>query len=142
VFLFALPLMERLAQVGRAHKVSSIADFIASRFGKSRALAVLVTVIAFSAAVPYIALQYKAVATSIDALTAVATRHVPWWRDTAFAVALVMALFAVLWPQRSFGTKSPVLRRADLRGGRSPQNVPKCASQPISWLPYLTIKII
>ena len=100
VFLFALPFMERLAAIGRAHKVSSIADFIASRFGKSRALAVLVTVIAFAAAIPYIALQYKAVATSIDALTAVAGRHVPWYRDTALAVALMMALFAVLFGAR------------------------------------------
>jgi PAS domain S-box-containing protein len=95
-----LPFMERLAQIGRAHKVSSIADFIASRFGKSRALAVLVTVIAFAAAVPYIALQYKAVATSIDVLTAVATRHAPWYRDTALAVAMMMALFAVLFGAR------------------------------------------
>ena len=100
VFLFALPFMERLAEIGRAHKVSSIADFIASRFGKSRALAVLVTVIAFAAAIPYIALQYKAVATSIDALTTVAGRHVPWYRDTALAVALMMALFAVLFGAR------------------------------------------
>jgi Na+/proline symporter/signal transduction histidine kinase len=100
VFLFALPFMERLARIGRAHKVSSIADFIASRFGKSRALAVLVTVIALSAAIPYIALQYKAVATSVDVLTAVTARHVPWYRDTALAVALMMALFAVLFGAR------------------------------------------
>ena len=100
VFLFALPFMERLTRIGRAHRVSSIADFIASRFGKSRALAVLVTVIALSAAIPYIALQYKAVATSVDVLTAVTARHVPWYRDTALAVALVMALFAVLFGAR------------------------------------------
>lgn len=100
VFLFALPFMERLARIGRAHKVSSIADFIASRFGKSRALAVLVTVIALAAAIPYIALQYKAVATSVDVLTAAAAHHAPWYRDTALAVALVMALFAVLFGAR------------------------------------------
>ena len=100
VFLFALPFMERLARIGRAHKVSSIADFIASRFGKSRALAVLVTLIALSAAIPYIALQYKAVASSVDVLTAVTSRNVPWYRDTALAVALMMALFAVLFGAR------------------------------------------
>ena len=100
VFLFALPFMERLARIGRAHKVSSIADFIASRFGKSRALAVLVTLIALSAAIPYISLQYKAVASSVDVLTAVTTRNVPWYRDTALAVALMMALFAVLFGAR------------------------------------------
>ena len=100
VFLFALPFLERLTRIGRAHKVSSIADFIASRFGKSRALAVLVTLIALAAAIPYIALQYKAVATSVDVLTAVSARHVPWYRDTALAVALMMALFAVLFGAR------------------------------------------
>ena len=97
VFLFALPFMERLVEIGRAHNVSSIADFIASRFGKSRALAVLVTVIAFAGAIPYIALQYKAVAASIDALTGASAGRAPWYRDTALAVALLMALFAVLF---------------------------------------------
>jgi PAS domain S-box-containing protein len=100
MFLFALPFLQRLVQTGRAHKVSSIADFIASRFGKSRALAVLVTMIALAAAIPYIALQYKAVATSIDVLTTGAAGQVPWYRDTAFAVALMMALFAVLFGAR------------------------------------------
>jgi PAS domain S-box-containing protein len=100
VFIFGLPLMERLVEIGRVHKVSSIADFIASRFGKSRALAVLVTLIALSAAIPYIALQYKAVAASIAALTQVAAARVPWHQDTALAVALLMALFAVLFGAR------------------------------------------
>jgi PAS domain S-box-containing protein len=100
VFLFGLPFMERLVEIGRLHKVSSIADFIASRFGKSRALAVLVTVIAVSAAIPYIALQYKAVVASIAALTTVAAVHVPWYRDIALAVALLLALFAVLFGAR------------------------------------------
>jgi PAS domain S-box-containing protein len=100
VFVFALPFMERLVEIGRAHKVSSIADFIASRFGKSRALAVLVSLIALAAAIPYIALQYKAVAASIDVLTTGAAGHAPWYRDTALAVALIMALFAVLFGAR------------------------------------------
>jgi hypothetical protein len=101
VFLFALPFLERLVEVGRAHKVGSIADFIASRFGKSRPLAVLVTLIAFMAAIPYLALQYKAVAASISALTAaVVAVPAPWYRDSALAVALLMALFAVLFGAR------------------------------------------
>ncbi len=100
LFLFGLPFIERLVRIGRAHKVSSIADFIASRFGKSRALAVLVTLIALAAAIPYMSLQYKAVATSIDVLTAAAVRRAPWYRDTALAVALMMALFAVLFGAR------------------------------------------
>src|ERR1700691_2741489 len=100
VFLFGLPFIERLVEVGHSHKVSSIADLIASRFGKSRALAVLVTRIALSAAIPYIALQYKAVAASLDVMTAATAGHAPWYRDTALVVALIMALFAVLFGAR------------------------------------------
>jgi len=100
VYLLALPFLERLVEVGRAHKVGSIADFIASRFGKSRSLAVLVTVIAVTAVIPYLALQYKAVAASIAALTTVAAGHSPWYNDSALAVALLMALFAVLFGAR------------------------------------------
>src|ERR1700691_2426869 len=100
VFLFGLPFIERLVEVGHSHKVSSIADLIAARFGKSRALAVLVTLIALAAAIPYIALQYKAVAASLDVMTAAAAGHAPWYRDTALVVALMMALFAVLFGAR------------------------------------------
>jgi PAS domain S-box-containing protein len=100
VYLLALPFLERLVEVGRAHKVGSIADFIASRFGKSRSLAVLVTVIAVTAAIPYLALQYKAVAASIAALTTAPAGPAPWYHDSALAVALVMALFAVLFGAR------------------------------------------
>jgi PAS domain S-box-containing protein len=100
VYLIALPFLERLVEVGRAHKVGSIADFIASRFGKSRSLAVLVTVIAVTAAIPYLALQYKAVAASIAALTTAATGLTPWYHDSALGVALLMALFAVLFGAR------------------------------------------
>ncbi len=100
VYLLALPFLERLVEVGRTHKVGSIADFIASRFGKSRSLAVLVTLIAVTAAIPYLALQYKAVAASIAALTIATAGPAPWYRDSALAVALLMALFAVLFGAR------------------------------------------
>src|SRR5580698_9256687 len=100
VFVFALPFLKRLVTVGRAHKVTSIADFIASRFGKSRALAALVTVIAFTATIPYLALQYKAVSASVAVLTYATAGPEPWFRDTALAVALLMALFAVLFGAR------------------------------------------
>ncbi len=100
VFILALPFIGRLVDVARAYKVTSIADFIASRFGKSRPLAVLVTLIAVTASIPYLSLQYKAVAASVEALTVASSATVPWYRDTALAVALIMALFAVLFGAR------------------------------------------
>jgi PAS domain S-box-containing protein len=101
VFRFATPFLERLVQVARARSLTSISDFLATRFGRSRALAALVAVIALTAAIPYLALQYKAVAAGLGVLTAAeGGPAVPWYRDVAFGVALAMAVFAVL-----FGTR-------------------------------------
>jgi PAS domain S-box-containing protein len=100
VFLFATPFLARLVAVARAHNITSIGDFVSSRFGKSPALAALVTVIALTAAVPYLALQYKAVGTSIDVLTGADGSHTVWYADAALWVALLMAIFAAL-----FGTR-------------------------------------
>jgi len=100
VFVFGTPLLQRLVAVARANNTTSIADFISARFGKSPALAALVAIIALTAAVPYLALQYKAVGTSIDVLTASTGRHPAWFADTALWAALLMALFAIL-----FGTR-------------------------------------
>ncbi|HVN42010.1 MAG TPA: PAS domain-containing hybrid sensor histidine kinase/response regulator [Steroidobacteraceae bacterium] len=100
LFLLATPFLERLVAVVRAHNITSIADLISSRFGKSPALAALVTVIAVTAAVPYLALQYKAVGTSIAVMTGSQAAHVPPLADPALWVALLMALFAIL-----FGTR-------------------------------------
>ncbi|MCM2312190.1 MAG: hypothetical protein NDI84_12385, partial [Steroidobacteraceae bacterium] len=100
VFLVGMPFLARLVSVARAQNITSIGDFVSSRFGKSPALAALVTIIALTAAVPYLSLQYKAVGTSIDVLTGSSAAHPAWYADPALAVALLMALFAAL-----FGTR-------------------------------------
>ncbi|MCU0256973.1 MAG: hypothetical protein MUF60_09520, partial [Vicinamibacterales bacterium] len=100
VFLVGMPFLVRLVSVARAQNITSIGDFISSRFGKSPALAALVAVIALNAAVPYLALQYKAVAASIDVLTGSTGLRPTWYADAALWVALLMALFAAL-----FGTR-------------------------------------
>ena len=69
LFLFGWRIIERLALIARSQNTVSIADFISSRYGRSRRLAALVTVIALIGVVPYLALQYKAVALSLGVLT-------------------------------------------------------------------------
>ena len=101
VFLFLPGLLERLVLVARQQNVGSVSHLIAARFGRSRPLAALVTVIALFAAVPYIALQFKAISASIDVLSPPVGDHGPRLvEDTALYVAVMMALFAML-----FGTR-------------------------------------
>ena len=62
LFVFGWPLIRRLLAVGERHHVTSIADYISARYGKRQPLAVLVTMVATAAVLPYIALQFKALA--------------------------------------------------------------------------------
>ena len=100
-------LLLKMIRVSKSQRITSIADFIASRYGKSQGLAGLVTVIAVIGVVPYIALQLKAITVSYTTLTAyptlqmqLATEPHPFWFDTPFAITLLLAAFAVL-----FGTR-------------------------------------
>src|SRR5690606_25201990 len=90
--------LERLVGTAKSLNATSVADFIASRFGKSSGLAALVTGVALLGMVPYIALQLKAVAMSYAALAG--GGEAPAWQDSALYVTVVMALFAML-----FGTR-------------------------------------
>ena len=98
LLIFGWRILERLALVSQSQSTVSIADFIAARYGRSQRLAALVAGIAVIAAVPYLALQFKAVAISLGVLggSEVATA----FGDPALYVAVLMALFAIL-----FGTR-------------------------------------
>ncbi|MEX0916473.1 MAG: hypothetical protein WDZ60_11290, partial [Wenzhouxiangellaceae bacterium] len=102
IFVFGWPFLMRLVALSKQHNSTSIADFIASRFGKSSMLAAVVTTVAVLGVVPYISLQLKAVAMSFGALAGVSSESagLAAWQDLAFFIAVFMALFAVL-----FGTR-------------------------------------
>lgn len=110
ILIFALgwTLVRKIVRVSKSHNITSIADFIAARYGKSQILAATVTVIAIIGILPYIALQLKAVSTSFAMLTQYpkimmpsGAASVPIWSDTALVASLVLALFAIL-----FGTRN------------------------------------
>ncbi len=104
LLLLARPVFTKTIAIAKAQNLTSIADFIGARYGKSQAVAALVTLTALVGVLPYIALQLKAVAASFDVLTAAtleeAGRVRPVWGDTAFAVALSMAVFTILFGVR------------------------------------------
>ncbi|MCP5821546.1 hypothetical protein NL352_29625, partial [Klebsiella pneumoniae] len=58
----------RLGRVRQHHAISSIADFVAARYGKSGVLASLVTILAVIAIIPYLALQLRAIALSTSVI--------------------------------------------------------------------------
>ncbi len=107
--LFALGgfILFRMIRVAKANRITSIADFVASRYGKSQLLGGLVTVIAVVGVIPYIALQLKAVSNSFTILSSypeivmpASAGAVPLFQDSALYVAMILAAFTIL-----FGTR-------------------------------------
>jgi len=98
------PLVRRIVRLAKAQNTTSIADFIAARYGKAQTVAATVALIAIFGMIPYIALQLKAVSSSLTTILV----HIgpasgamqPVLGDIALYVALSMAVFAVL-----FGTR-------------------------------------
>jgi Na+/proline symporter len=100
-FVFCHPLIRRIVRLAKNHNITSVADFLAARHGKSQSVAAVVAIIAVVSVLPYIALQLKAVALSVDTVLgvyALSTFDLPV--DTALVVAAAMALFTIL-----FGTR-------------------------------------
>jgi Na+/proline symporter len=96
------PLLRRVIELAKSQNITSIADFIAARYGKSQAVAAFVAIIAIIGSVPYIALQLKAVASSLETILSEdqAFSSIPIVGDIALIVTLAMAAFAIL-----FGTR-------------------------------------
>jgi signal transduction histidine kinase len=104
--VLAWAVLRKMVRIARQYRITSIADFIASRYGKSRALAALVTLLALVGVVPYVALQLKAVASGYLVLTGpggpggAGAQGSAAPLDVALIVALVLAGFTI-----AFGTR-------------------------------------
>ncbi|MFN8496151.1 MAG: sensor histidine kinase [Caldilineaceae bacterium] len=100
-------ILRKIIRISKVNRITSIADFVASRYGKSTALGALVTIIAVVGIVPYISLQLKAVSTSFNLLwnypqlnTTTPLADMFTLADTAYLAAILLAVFAIL-----FGTR-------------------------------------
>ncbi|MEL6952218.1 MAG: ATP-binding protein [Pseudomonadota bacterium] len=102
VFVGWYVLLRKLVRIGRAQRITSIADMISSRYGKSGGLAALVTVLAVVGTTPYIALQLQSVTLSLSVFPAPGgALDVPEGENMAIWIAAGLALFTVI-----FGTRS------------------------------------
>jgi Na+/proline symporter/signal transduction histidine kinase len=96
--------MRKMIRVSKVQRISSIADFISSRYGKSVSLGGIVTVFCLLGIIPYISIQVKAIASSFDILATgdfqMTAKFLPFYLDTAFYLSIGLALFTIL-----FGTR-------------------------------------
>lgn len=102
VFLFGWRLLARLILVAKREHITSIADFIAARYGKSQRLAMVISLIAIMGILPYLVLQLKAIVTGLDLLMVNSGGISPTSNtsELALGVTLLLALFSIL-----FGTR-------------------------------------
>ncbi len=103
MFTLGYPVLRRVLRLSKEERITSVADFIGARYGKNQTVAATATIIAVIGAVPYIALQLKAVSSSVATLVpelGTGAGAFPIFGDIALLVALSMALFAIL-----FGTR-------------------------------------
>ncbi len=103
VVVLGYPMVAKMVRVAKRHNVTSIADFLASRYGKSRAVGVSATLFATVGVLPYIALQLQAVSSSFrtiaEPIPGVAGGVVH--TDTSLIVAALMAVFTILFGVRN-----------------------------------------
>lgn len=102
--------LRKMVRISKEQNIVSIADFISSRYDRSAILGAIVTLFAVCGIMPYIALQLKAVATTLDILSSpldlpsrglgTLVAQLPPYVDTAFIVALVLGLFGMLFGAR------------------------------------------
>ncbi|XSS61696.1 hybrid sensor histidine kinase/response regulator [Pseudomonas sp. B11] len=102
LLVFAPWVLQKMVMISKQENITSIADFIAARYGKSQSLAVVVALICLVGVLPYIALQLKGIVLGVNLLIGagadtMGTRA----QDTALIVSLILALFTIV-----FGTRN------------------------------------
>ena len=104
VFTAGYPLVRRVIHLSKSERITSIADFLGARYGKSMHVAALAACIAVIGTVPYIALQLKAISNAVTLMVSHYDGSSGYPATLSLDVALVVALsllaFSVL-----FGTR-------------------------------------
>ena len=104
-------ILRKMVLISKQQNITSIADFISSRYDRSSVLGAIVTLFSVFGITPYIALQLKAIAQTLSILTMPQTdsgtgvlsytANLPGSIDLAFFVALLLAIFGILFGART-----------------------------------------
>lgn len=103
-------LLRKMVRISKQQNITSIADFLSSRYDRSAILGAIVTLFAVFGITPYIALQLKAIAHTLNILSMplampefalnTYTEVLPTYIDTAFVVAFILAIFGMIFGAR------------------------------------------
>ncbi|WP_159946299.1 PAS domain-containing hybrid sensor histidine kinase/response regulator [Rhizobium sp. 18065] len=104
MYTLGMPILRRIVELAKTEKITSGADFVAARYGKNPIVGMLVTIIYLVGIIPYIALQLKAVSSSVATVMdpsayGIGTGNL-YFIDLPLIVAFILACFAVV-----FGTR-------------------------------------
>ncbi|EJC74312.1 LOW QUALITY PROTEIN: Na+/proline symporter [Rhizobium leguminosarum bv. trifolii WSM2012] len=104
VFTLGMPLLRRIIELAKAEKLTSVADFVAARYGKNPTVATIVALISLIGTIPYIALQLKAISSTVSAMVNPSDYGIGsgnlYFLDLPLLATLVLACFAIM-----FGTR-------------------------------------
>ena len=94
----------KIIRISKSQHITSIADFISSRYGKNVALGMLVAFFCVIGIIPYIAIQLKAINTCIQLLSVAGNHQVSSFLDTTFIITLLLAFFIIIYGLRNIDT--------------------------------------
>ncbi|MBS99034.1 MAG: hypothetical protein CMI01_10190 [Oceanospirillaceae bacterium] len=89
----------RMVRAKEAFRITSVADFISTRYNHSQLVAALATLVALAGVTPYIALQLKAIVGSLSVITP-ATHEGADWNLSGTLVTMLMILFTIVFGVR------------------------------------------
>lgn len=95
----------KVIRIVNMQHITSLADFLAARYGKDQRVGALVAVIALMAITPYIALQIKAISESFVRITNQQTGAIEGW--PGIITAVILCVFTILYGTRFVGSRTP-----------------------------------
>lgn len=105
-------LLRKIIRISKENNITSISDFISSRYGKSQFLGGIITIISVMGIIPYIALQLKAVSTTFAIICNHPSFQLPVTLKNSFAInnpgllfAVFLSIFGIIFGARTLATQ-------------------------------------
>ena len=94
--------LRKIIRISKVHRITNMADFVASRYGKNATLGAIITVFCFLGVLPYISIQLKAISNSYLILSEGSSKISGYFLDdTSFYITVVLAVFTILFGARN-----------------------------------------